>query len=77
MKLRDYLAAHEETRPAFAARIGAHHVTVTHWCTGSLLPRPETMRRITELTNGAVTTDDLIDTWLERRGTRAPVATAA
>lgn len=76
MKLRDYLAAREESRPAFAARIGAHHVTVTHWCTGHLLPRPETMRRITAITEGAVTSDDMLDAWLERRAAPADAAAA-
>ncbi len=62
MTLSQYLADHKLTRAQFAALGGWHPITVSRWCSGAMHPRPQQMRTITALTEGAVTANDAITT---------------
>jgi len=46
------------TLEAFAARIGASKGTISKWENGKAIPRPDSMRKITELTERSVTAND-------------------
>ena len=67
MFLADYLAAQKETRAAFAERVGAHPVTVTKWCTGTMRPSWVQMDLIASATGGAVTAADFMRSQPGRR----------
>lgn len=61
MKLIDYMAEHSLTTEAMAAKIGdASASGVTKWMRGERLPRVEQLRRIFEVTGGAVTPNDFV-----------------
>lgn len=57
MTLRQYLSAHALSQSEFSALVGYHRVTVHHWING-IVPEAGAMRRIFEVTNGAVTPND-------------------
>jgi transcriptional regulator with XRE-family HTH domain len=61
MKLSEYLAAHDLTDPAFAALVGCDRTTVLRWRSAKVMPEREQMRRIAEVTEGAVTANDFYD----------------
>jgi hypothetical protein len=54
MTLRQYLETHGLTLHAFAAKVGAHPVTVHEWAAGKAIPRRACMERIEAQTDGAV-----------------------
>ncbi len=58
MDLASYLDAENETRGAFAGRIGVHAVTVSKWISGALRPSWPKMQRINSATGGKVTAAD-------------------
>lgn len=58
MKLDEYLSARGLTCEAFAEKIGVTGTSVWRYAHGERLPRPATMRRIVEATDGAVTAQD-------------------
>lgn len=58
MTLRDYLSTHRLTAADFARLHGACSVSgVRKWLAGEAVPRAFAMRRILEVTDGAVTAD--------------------
>ena len=52
--LQQYLEARGLTQVQFAARVGRAHTTVGRWCSGQAFPSPGMIRRINEVTAGAV-----------------------
>ena len=60
MTLDRFLASQEITRAAFAARIGVSRVTLQRYLAGDRFPRPDVLRRIATVTEGAVTANDFI-----------------
>jgi len=50
MKIKDYLDKKKITQEAFAKSVGVKRVAVARWVTGGRLPRPETARKIVEVT---------------------------
>lgn len=60
MTLSDYIAAHRMTQDEFAELIGVTQPSVGRWIAGERMPRPDTLRRIAELTAGAVTANDFM-----------------
>lgn len=59
MTLREWLDQSGTTQVVFAARIGVAQSTVARWCAG-VMPRPDQLRRIRDLTGGAVTADSFL-----------------
>lgn len=59
MKLADYIKGPEH-RAAFAAALGVTVEAVRFWEKGDRTPRPDTMRRIMELTGRDVTPMDFL-----------------
>jgi transcriptional regulator with XRE-family HTH domain len=74
MKLRDYIANQKITPTAFAAQVGCPPSTITRLLRGERSPRLDLIRRIREVTGGAVTADDFL---LPDRAAPAPEAEAA
>lgn len=60
MKLSEFLSDNGMSRADFAAAVGVSHVAITRYLAGKRIPRPEHIRRIKELTGGAVTADDFM-----------------
>jgi hypothetical protein len=58
MKLADHLKRVGKSPEAFAPEIPTTGQTIRRWLSGECVPRPETMRRIFDVTGGAVTADD-------------------
>ncbi len=61
MKLISYIEAHGLTQAEFARKIGANVMAISRYCRGEQIPRPNTMRRIVEATDGAVKPSDFYD----------------
>ncbi|WP_406853517.1 helix-turn-helix domain-containing protein [Alsobacter sp. KACC 23698] len=68
MKLADYLAKHGLSHSDFAAKISVSQASVTRYVQGQRTPRPAHMRRIREVTRGAVTANDFIGTSQDNTG---------
>lgn len=60
MLLSDYLKLRGVSQRKFADELGVSAVSVTRYIKGDRLPHPWVMQRISEVTSGAVTPDDLI-----------------
>ncbi len=61
MKLSTYMSEHGLDDEAMAARIGGCSPSaVKKWKYGERLPRSDALRRIAEVTDGAVTANDLL-----------------
>lgn len=58
MRLNDYINTHDLTRALLAEKLGVSHETVRRYLTGESVPRPRTMQKITDLTEGQVTPND-------------------
>lgn len=58
MTLADYLTQHDLTHEGFARMIGCEQPTVSRFVAGARIPSPVLMRKIVEVTNGAVTAND-------------------
>lgn len=61
MKLAAYLDEYKETYGSFGQKVGLSAFGVGKLARGERLPRPSTMRRIIEATQGAVTPNDFFD----------------
>jgi hypothetical protein len=61
MKLAAYLSLHNCTYSDFALLTGATIFAVGKWARHERLPRPDAMRKIAEVTAGAVTANDFND----------------
>lgn len=60
MTLKEYLKSNKISREDFAKEIGASYGSVIKWTYGGRFPRPQTLQKIHELTNGKVTAYDFI-----------------
>jgi predicted transcriptional regulator len=60
MKLSDYLAANRITNEGFAKMLGTSQPAVSRYVTGKRVPRPQHIRRISEITGGEVTANDFM-----------------
>ena len=60
MKLNEYLRDNKIGEAAFAARLGVSQQTVNRYLRGERFPRRTILARITELTAGAVTSNDFV-----------------
>lgn len=58
MELKTYLATHAMTDAYFAELIGVDRSSVTRMRHGGQAPRADVMRKIAEVTDGAVTPND-------------------
>lgn len=58
MKLADYMNLHGFGPSEMARRLNVNHATVIRYRDGGRVPEPEVMRRIVEVTEGAVTPND-------------------
>jgi hypothetical protein len=61
MKLATYLTANEIRSAAFGRLVGVSKQTMFKYVRGICFPPPETLKRIREATQGAVTADDFVD----------------
>jgi transcriptional regulator with XRE-family HTH domain len=55
MKLRHYLSHNGLTLAAFGGMVGVSHATVSRWLRGEIAPSYARLRKIEEVTGGAVT----------------------
>ncbi len=62
MKLIDWLKKHEMTQSDFARAIRVNKSSVNHWLKGRTGPNRKTQERIKEVTNGAVTQEEVSET---------------
>lgn len=60
MTLADYLKNQGETMYSFAKKMGLTYPAVWNWVNDGAIPDPENMRKIAQLTKGAVTPNDWI-----------------
>lgn len=60
MKLAEYLSENNIKRQDFARCVGVSEVAITRYSNGTRTPRPEMMRAIVDVTNGAVTPNDFL-----------------
>lgn len=67
MNLSDYLAERKESVVVFAARLGCRPVSVYRYLSHNRTPRPSVLRRIAELTSGAVTANDFVEQHAEKK----------
>ena len=61
MKLRQYLTDHDLTLTEFARLVGVTTEAVRRYVGGDRTPTPDVMRRIFDMTDGAVTANDFFD----------------
>ena len=62
MKLETWLSGSNKTIAQFRKELGVSSIATTYrYLRGERIPRPEIMRRISEITNGQVTPDDFYD----------------
>ena len=60
MRLDQYLEKSQTPVEKFADAIGVHRTSVYRFMKGLAFPRPNTIERITEVTQGKVTANDFI-----------------
>lgn len=58
MLLKDYLRLERERPEDFASRVGVTIHAVRKWCRRERMPRPATIKKIQQITKGAVTPND-------------------
>lgn len=83
MKLRHYRDTHNLTLAQMAELVGVSEVSMSRYERGDRMPRPEVMRKIGEVTGGAVRPNDFFgaeedaeepaETPLKRTGTDGPL----
>jgi DNA-binding transcriptional regulator YdaS (Cro superfamily) len=61
MTLAEYLSWKQLKDGPFAALLGVDRSAVARWRTGARVPSKDHMRRIREITGGAVTADDFFE----------------
>jgi DNA-binding transcriptional regulator YdaS (Cro superfamily) len=59
MTLSDYLDKTKQTQTEFAKKLGKSQQLVSGYCTGALIAPRDTALKIVEISNGAVTLEDL------------------
>lgn len=57
-KLKEYLKENKITQREFAESLGVDVMSVWRYIQGTRIPRPKTLKKICELTNGYVTAND-------------------
>lgn len=62
MKLAVWLDENGQTREWLCEQLGVSASTVDKWCNGRIIPRPERIAKIEELTAGQVTLQDWLKT---------------
>lgn len=67
MRLQDYRKLVGLSRAAMAARIGTTGVTIYRWETGRMAPSPAAIQRVRTATHNAVTADDMLAPYNERK----------
>jgi transcriptional regulator with XRE-family HTH domain len=60
MQLKEYLKQNKISKEDFAHSLGASYGSVIKWTYGGRFPRPQTLQKIHELTEGQVTAYDFI-----------------
>lgn len=60
MKLQEYLDRNNKKVSDLAGDLNLRHTVVLRWVRGKRYPRPESMQKIFEYTNGAVTPNDFL-----------------
>lgn len=58
MRLKDYLRLEREKPENFAERVGVTIHAVRKWSRGERVPRPATIKKIYQITKGAITSAD-------------------
>ena len=76
MKLHRYIQLTGSDDEAFAASVGMSVSGLRKLKSGERIPRPNTMRRIYEVTGGAVTANDFYDDLIPTRSTSQQQATS-
>lgn len=71
MRLAQYLKVHNITEVAFAQLVGASAFGVRKWVRRERTPRKGAMRKIQEVTGGAVTASDFFDDVQQSNGALA------
>lgn len=71
MRLQPYLDLKQISHEAFGKLIGASEHGVRKWARGERMPRPRAMRKIQEVTAGAVSSSDFLETESEMLPRRA------
>ena len=61
MNLKKYLALNAIKQNDFAEKIGDKPQNINKYCFGARIPRPKTMKKIFEATQGQVTPNDFYD----------------
>lgn len=61
MRLKTYLELRKISPAAFGEMVGASEPGVVKWMRGERVPRRETMRKIMDVTDGAVGPSDFLD----------------
>lgn len=61
MKLQEYLDKNNKKVSDLAGDLNLRHTVVLRWVRGKRYPRPESMQKIFEYTNGAVTPNDFFN----------------
>lgn len=61
MKLQEYLDRNNKKVGDLAGDLNLRHTVVLRWVRGKRYPRPESMQKIFEYTNGAVTPNDFFN----------------
>lgn len=67
MRLSTYIKLAGLTHKQFAEIVGSHHVTVSDWARGAEFPRLDYLIAIQKATGDAVTANDMLRTYMERR----------
>ena len=58
MTLKEYMKQNSLTPAAMAELLDSSEGAVRKWCSGERTPRPDQMRKIADVTGGAVTPND-------------------
>lgn len=61
MQLSQYMKRHGKSSQQIAEAIGVDNSSVSRYLAGKRLPTPQVMRKIKQVTNGAVTADDFYE----------------
>jgi len=61
MTLKQYLAQHNIPPDRFAGELGVSIPTIYRYLSGDRFPTPDNLRRIRDMTGGAVTANDFLD----------------
>lgn len=66
MQLQEYMRNGYLSHEKLAKNLSESTRTVEKWARGERYPRPQAQRKIMEMTNGLVTANDMLQTYIER-----------